>query len=87
MRCEFILGEEKRLSFEVKSKTGQIIVITDAKFELKHNGETVQTGNMDIDGQKLSCLVKPPNIGNMYLEIQYTAAPETRKARILIDVI
>lgn len=87
MKREFILGEEKMLDFEVKSKSGQMIIISSASFELKHNGKTVQEGKMDIDGQKLHCLIRPTATGNMYLEIKYVIAPEIRKARIEIDVI
>lgn len=86
LKAEFILGEEKRLEFEVKSKTGKAIVITEAKFKLNSNGKVIQEGNCDIDGQKLYCLVKPTERGCMYLELEYVIAPETRKARINIDV-
>lgn len=84
---DFILGEEKRLGFEVKSKSGQTLVITEAKFQLISNGTVLQGGNCDIDGQKLYCLIKPTERGYMYLEMEYVIAPETRKARININVV
>lgn len=86
-KIPFILGEEKKLSFEVKSSTGQTLIITEAKFTLNSNGKTIQEGKCDIDGQKIHCLIKPTEIGCMYLELEYKIAPETRKARIIIDVV
>lgn len=86
-KIPFILGEEKNLPFEVKSRTGQTLIITEAKFTLNSNGRVIQEGKCDIDGQKLHCLVKPTETGCMYLELEYKIAPETRKARINIDVV
>lgn len=86
MEANFILGEERKLDFEVKSKSGRQLVITEASFILYSNGNVLQEGKCDIDGQKLYCLVKPTERGCMYLELEYVIAPETRKARIDINV-
>ena len=81
------MGEEKRLCFEIKSKTGRDLVIAQASFKLIDNGEVIQEGSCSVEGLKLNCLVKPDRTGAMYLEITYIIAPETRKARITINVI
>ena len=86
MGIDFILGEEKNLPFRVRSLTGQSVVITDAVFKLMSNGEVIQEGKCDIDGQMIYCLIKPTEIGCMYIEIEYVIAPETRKARFNINV-
>lgn len=87
VKTEFILGEEKTQTFTVKSTTGKTLVITDAKFTLNSNGKVIQQGACDIDGENIRCLIKPTELGSMYLEIEYVIAPETRKARIEINVI
>lgn len=87
MNCEFILGEEKKLTFEVKSRSGRQIVINDASYELHSNGEVQQSGKCIIDGAKLHCIIKPAERGAMYLEIEYVIPPETRKARLQINVV
>ena len=83
---DFILGEEKTLQFRVRSNSGKTLVILEATFKLMSNGNIIQEGKCDIDGQMISCLVKPTEIGCMYLEIEYHIAPDTRKARFNINV-
>ena len=86
MSIRFLKGEKKYVQFLISSKKKEPIIITDASFVLTRNEETVLSGACEVDGSTILVLLDPMAIGSYELEITYTIAPETRKARCLIDV-
>lgn len=83
---KFILGEEKYLDFEVRSKSLHTIVITSAYYKLMRGANVILSGNCEINGDRISILLEPPERGDYVLELTYTVAPETRKEKIILRV-
>lgn len=86
-RREFILGEEKYIDFQVRSSIAQTVVITSATYELSKPGSTAITGICEIDGDKISTLLEPPEKGTYLFEVTYIIAEETRKVRLNLLVV
>lgn len=86
MNVEFILGEQKYIDFTVTSKTDEVFVIASANYELKDGSEIISSGQCDLEDKTISVLLEPLKRGRFILEISYVIPPETRKARVLINV-
>ncbi|MHB1154630.1 MAG: hypothetical protein ACYCWE_22375 [Eubacteriales bacterium] len=84
---EFILGEEKYIDFQVRSSITQTVVITSATYTLSKNGIVNISGVCIINGNKLSVLLEPPELGVYLLEITYIIAEEKRKVRVSLSVV
>lgn len=83
----FYLGEDKYVDFEIRSKSLHTIVITSATYELKQQNTIVLSGQCEINGDRISILLEPPERGQYILEMTYTVAPETRKTIIKLLVV
>lgn len=82
----FIQGEDRLLKFEVTSCCG-VVVVRDAAYLVRDNANRiVKQGNCIINGAILSIQFSPDKAGVYQLEITYTVAPNTRKARYLLYV-
>jgi hypothetical protein len=86
VNTEFILGEEKWLDFNITSRTSEPFVITASTWQLKDGAEVIDSGSCTIDGSTVSVLLAPEERGRFVLEVSYVIPPETRKARVLINV-
>jgi hypothetical protein len=84
---EFILGEEKYLDFQVRSAITQTVVITSATYTLTKAGAVDITGVCIINGNKISVLIEPPELGMYLLEVTYIIADEKRKTRVYLSVV
>lgn len=86
MNVEFILGESKYIDFTVTSATNEQFVIAAASYQLKDGSTVIASGQCSIDGTTISALLTPAVRGRFALEIAYTIPPETRKARVYVNV-
>lgn len=86
MNIEFILGEQKYLDFNITSRTNEQFVISASTYQLKDGAEVLDNGNCDINGATLTVLLAPNKRGRFILEVSYTIPPETRKARVFVNV-
>ena len=84
---KFLQGEKRYLQFEVFSTKNEKVVVTDAKYEMSHDGVVVDSGNCEIlDDSMLQVLIDAENLGSYDLEITYTITPEIRKIRCKLHV-
>ena len=83
---KFALGETKYVDFKIRSTINEPVIILSANWELEHNGEVVDRGVCEINGDMISVLLTPPNYGNYILTAIYEVAPETKKARCVVEV-
>ena len=74
------------MQFLISSKKKEPLIITEATYNLLHNDETVSSGKCEVADSKVMVLLELEEYGSYVLEVTYTIAPETRKARCLIDV-
>jgi hypothetical protein len=86
VNVEFILGEQKYVDFNIKSRTDESFVIISASYQFKNGSEVLDSGPCEIDGSIVSVLLAPQSRGRFVLEIAYTIPPETRKAKVFINV-
>ena len=86
LRRDFILGEKKYIKFKATSCDGVPVVITNATFGLTKDGELVENGMCEVNGEEFMAFVEPKEKGDYILEVTYTIAPETRKVRVAIYV-
>lgn len=84
----WILGENKYVELEVRSKRAESIVVSQANWTLTQDAasEAEQTGTCEVNGGLISALVEPRQTGAYTLEITYKMPPETRKVRVMLDV-
>lgn len=83
----FLKGEKRYIQFEILSTKQQQVVVLNAEYIIKHDGETITTGQCEIvDNSILQILVEMLDVGSYDLEITYTIAPEVRKVRCKIHV-
>ncbi len=84
----WILGEDKYVDLEVRSRQAGQVVIPRADWELSRNGADApeQAGACEVRDGRISALVEPRETGLYTLEITYEIPPETRKARVILDV-
>lgn len=82
----FYNGEKKYINFCVCSRKNETVVVTSAKYTLEKQDETVLSGDCEIDGNTISVLLEPPDVGTYTLAVTYTIPPETRIAKEEIDV-
>lgn len=84
---QYTVGEKRLIEWQIKPNTQiDTVVVTDAHYELLKNGEVVKTGNVDIDGRKISCMFEAEETGSFLLRVFVTVPPETVKAELYIDV-
>ncbi len=83
---DFLKGEEKYIEFDVHSCEDKQLIITEANYELRKNGETVERGTMEIDGKSIKALISPDESGVYEAEITVLVPPETIKTVALITV-
>lgn len=86
LQRDFILGEKKNIKFKATSCDGNPVVITDAKYILYRDDVSIVNGLCTVEGNMFMALIEPPEAGEYTLEVIYTVAPETRKARVAIHV-
>lgn len=86
MNVEFILGESKYVDFSITSKANEPFVIASANYQLKDGSTVMSSGSCEIDGTTVSALLSPAQRGRFALEVTYTIPPETRKARVYVNV-
>ena len=83
----FYAGETKYVQFEMISRKGEKVVVTDAVYTITHNGEEVANGTCEIvNGNSVQFLIQMNERGTFDVEVTYKIAPETRKARCKINV-
>ena len=83
----FYAGETKYVQFEMISRKGEKVIVTDAVYTITHNGEMVETGTCEIlNGNSVQFLIQMDEHGTFDVEVTYKVAPETRKARCKINV-
>ncbi|WP_154666508.1 hypothetical protein [Anaeromassilibacillus senegalensis] len=87
-KMDWILGEDKYVDLEVRSRPAGPVVVPRAVWNLKRNieGTIEQTGTCEVDGGRIGVLVEPQQVGAYTLEITYEIPPETRKVRVMLDV-
>ena len=84
----WILGEDKYIDLEVRSRQPGPVVIPSADWTLTRYeaSEAEQTGTCEVDDGRISVLIEPQQAGTYTLEITYEVPPETRKVRVMLDV-
>ena len=83
----FYVGENKYVQFEMISRKGEKVIVTDATYVITHNGEVVANGPCEIvNGNSVQFLIQMNERGTFDVELTYNIAPETRKARCKINV-
>lgn len=83
----FLKGERRFVQFEILSTKQQKVVVIEANYTIKHDGEIVDSGNCEIiDDSILQIMVDAFDVGSYDLEITYIIAPETRKVRCKFHV-
>lgn len=85
---DWILGEDKYVDLEIRSRQPGPVVIPSAVWELKKSIQTKpeQIGTCEISGAEISVLVEPQETGVYTLEITYEIPPEMRKVRVVLNV-
>lgn len=86
-KIRFILGEDKHVKLLVRSPNDEPFTILTASYKLSRYTDTVAQGECDINNHYLDCKIAPAEKGMHILEITYTVADSTRKARIEVEVI
>lgn len=86
-KIRFILGEDKHVKLLVRSPNDEPFTILTASYKLSRYTDTVAQGERDINNHYLDCKIAPAEKGMHILEITYTVADSTRKARIEVEVI
>lgn len=83
----FLKGERRYVQFEILSTKQQKVVVLEANYTIKHEGEVVDSGSCEIvDDSILQIMVDAFDVGSYDLEITYTIAPEVRKVRCKFHV-
>lgn len=83
---KFILGESRRLEFEISHVDGEYFEILEAKYELLYGNEIIETGDMIISDHIISTQFTPEMRGFYLIKILYTIGNSTRAAQYHIDV-
>lgn len=84
---QYTVGEKRLIEWQIKPNSQiDTVVVTKARYELLKNGEVVKTGNMDVNGRKISCMFEAEEIGSFLLRVFVTVPPETVKAELYINV-
>ena len=79
-RIDFYAGEIKEVSAQVRARNpNEVVVITKAKYSLKNiaSGETVEDGNLEIDGDTVSTILGIDEAGTFELKITVKVGAET----------
>lgn len=82
----FYKGEKRYITFEVVSTKHEKVVISDASYVLKYDGEIVDEGACEVLSNELQTLISADEVGSFDLEITYTIGAEIRKVRCKINV-
>lgn len=87
---DFYAGEEKYIDLVVRpTDPREIVVVTNAAYELtnQYDDKAVLNGQCEIDGDKISVLLKVIEAGRYELKITFKVGKETRieKARIEVN--
>ena len=82
----YLLGETRPLEFEVKYTENKDFTISSATYELLRNNEVVESGELEINGHKLSYYFTPQERGFYLFEVTYKVGGSTRMARYHINV-
>ena len=86
-RINFYAGEIKIVSAQVRARNpNEVVVITKAKYSLKNiaNGETVESGELDIDKDTVSVILGIDEAGLFELKITVTVGKETFIEKALV---
>ena len=62
------------------------ITINGATYKLYKDKELIEYGACQIEGNFFMALIKPPEIGDYTLDVEYIIVPETRKVKVHIHV-
>lgn len=83
----YILGEDKRVVFEVKSARDEVFFILDATYELYYDKELEASGACEIDGALIKVKLNPERRSGLYsLIVTYKITDEVFKKRIRLEV-
>lgn len=86
-KIRFIRGEDKHVKLLVRSPNDEPFTILTAAYKLSRYTDIVAQGECDINNHYLDCKIAPAEKGMHILEVTYTVADSTRKARIEVEVI
>lgn len=85
----FYAGEIKEVSAQVRARNpNEVVVITKAKYSLKNiaNGETVEDGTLDVDGDTVSVILNADEPGTFELKFSVTVGVETFIEKAIVRV-
>ena len=86
----FYAGEIKEVSAQVRARNpNEVVVITKAKYSLKNiaNGETVEDGTLDVDGDTVSVILNADEPGTFELKFAVTVGVETFIEKAVVHVM
>ena len=86
----FYAGEIKEVSAQVRARNpNEVVVITKAKYSLKNiaNGETVEDGTLDIDGDTISVILSINTPGTFELKFIVKVGAETFIEKATVQVM
>lgn len=87
-KVKFILGEDKHIMLKVRAPNDEPFTITSASYTFSRYGKVEAEGRCDINDHYLDIKLSPKEKARSYeLEVTYTVADSTRKARIEVEVI
>lgn len=88
IRRKYTVGEKRVLEWQIMpNHPRDIIVVTDARYEVVSGGAVVDSGKMTVDGLKVSCIFDASEEGSFVFRIFVTVPPETVETELHIDVM
>lgn len=81
------LGEERFIKLKVGHRENQNFVIASAKYELINGQEVCSSGDMFIEGNVLTALIKAEKKGVYDFTVTLVVPPETLKHKVYIQVV
>ena len=81
------VGEKRLIEWQVKPNSpDDIIVVTDAKYELMKDGIKIENGDASRDGLTVSHFFQAAQTGSFMLRLYVTVPPETIVTELYIEV-
>ena len=87
LRRYYHIGEKRIIEWNVRPNNQlDTLVITEAIYEIWSGKQKIQTGKLEVEGQRVRFVYQPLEVGEFLIKIFVTVPPETLGTELVVSV-